>query len=173
MRNQLYYDGKALSDFGVYVSGDGVFGVPEKDYTITEVPGRNGDIYSFNNRYKNITVSYHAFIIGKDRISGNAREDFALRMQGLRAWLSHSDKYCRISDTYHPDQFRMGIHSEQMDIYQKLLTSASRRGSLLPERSRRYLRSRSRSTTRTSSTHSRTSAYMDTASCMLESMGSR
>lgn len=123
MRNQLYYDGKALSDFGVYVSGDGVFGVPEKDYTITEVPGRNGDIYSFNNRYKNITVSYHAFIIGKDRITGNARQDFALRMQGLRAWLSHSDKYCRISDTYHPDQFRMGIHSEQMDIYQKLLRS--------------------------------------------------
>lgn len=125
MRHQIYYDGKALSDFGVYVSGEGVFGTPEKDYTVTEVPGRNGDIYSFNKRYKNITVTYRAFIIGRDRVTGNATQDFALKMQGLRAWLNHADKYCRISDTYHPDQYRMGIHSEQMDVYEKLLRSGS------------------------------------------------
>lgn len=125
MRNQLFYDGKALSDFGVYISGEGVFGVPEKDYTVTEVPGRNGDIYSYNKRYKNISVTYKAFIIGRDRVTGNASQDFALKMQGLRAWLNHSDKYCRIVDTYHPDQFRMGIHSEQMDVYERLLRSGS------------------------------------------------
>lgn len=121
MRNQLYYDGKALSDFGVYVSGDGVYNAPEKDYTVTEVPGRNGDIYSYNKRYRNISVTYPAFIIGKDRITGSAREDFALRVQGLRAWLNHADKYCRISDTYHPDQYRMGIHSVEFVVTEQLL----------------------------------------------------
>lgn len=121
MRNQLYYDGKALSDFGVYVSGDGVYNAPEKDYSVVEVPGRNGDIYSYNKRYKNISVTYPAFIIGKDRIIGSARKDFALQVQGLRAWLNHSDKYCRISDTYHPDQYRMGIHSAEVVVTERLL----------------------------------------------------
>ena len=40
--NHVIVDGKSLSDFGVYVSGDGTFNAPERDYAVTEVPGRSG-----------------------------------------------------------------------------------------------------------------------------------
>lgn len=111
--NRLYYNGKDLSEFGLKCSGDGVFNAPEKDYTIYEVPGRSGDIYVYNGRYKNISITYPCFIIGR----GDDRfQDFGLKMQALRGWLLKPNTYVRIEDTYHPDEYRMGIFAEGIDF---------------------------------------------------------
>jgi predicted phage tail component-like protein len=118
--NRLYFNGKDLSEFGLKCSGDGVFNAPEKDYTVYEVPGRNGDIYVSNGRYKNISVTYPCFVIGhgEDKFA-----DFALKMQGLRAWLLKPDTYVRIEDTYHPDEYRMGVFQEGIDLEAQYLQS--------------------------------------------------
>ena len=46
----------------IYISGSGTFNAPEMDITTVEIPGRNGDLTISNNRFRNITVEYPAFI---------------------------------------------------------------------------------------------------------------
>lgn len=118
--HDIFFNGKSLADYGVHVSGDGVFNSPEKDYESVEVPGRNGDLHIFNERFKNVDVTYKAFIIGDDYPSNygeshydDARSDkaidFKARMRSLRAWLMYQNGYCRLEDTYHPDEYRKAI----------------------------------------------------------------
>lgn len=97
MMNWIYYNHKALKDFGVYISGSGVFDAPERDVSKIEIPGRNGDLTFDNGRYRNIVVTYPAFII----------TDFKRCVSGLRNYLLTTKGYNRLEDTYHPDEYRL------------------------------------------------------------------
>ena len=97
MRNWLIFNGKSTKDFGVYISGLKTFDAPERDVEIISRPGRNGDLTLDNGRYKNIDISYPAFIY--DRMSEN--------VAGLRNYLLSQNGYVRLEDTYHPDEFRL------------------------------------------------------------------
>ena len=99
MRNYLTIDGQSMKDFGVYISGSGTFGAPERDIEKQEIPGKNGDVVFDNGRYKNRPLSYPAFIY----------ENFGVNVEGLRNFLlTHSSNYYRIEDTYHPAEFILG-----------------------------------------------------------------
>lgn len=97
MINWVDFNNKSLRDFGVYISGSGVFDAPERDETSVSVAGRNGELTLDNGRYKNITVEYPAFII----------RDFKRNVQGLRNFLLSNRGYYRLEDTYHPEEFRI------------------------------------------------------------------
>lgn len=118
--HDVFFNGKSLADFGVHVSGDGTYNSPEKDFETVEVPGRNGDLHIFNERFKNVDLTYKAFIVGDNWPSNygesfydDARSDkaidFRARMRSLRAWLMYQNGYCRLEDTYHPDEFRKAL----------------------------------------------------------------
>lgn len=97
MINWIIFNGKSLKDFGVYISGSGTYNAAERDVEVIEVPGRNGSIIRDNGRYKNIALSYPAFII----------RDFNTNISGLRNWLLSQKGYVRLEDTYHPEEFRL------------------------------------------------------------------
>lgn len=97
MINTIVLNGKMLSDFGVFISGSGVFNAPERDVEIIEVPGRNGTLTRDNGRYKNISLTYPAFIY----------EDFKDKVQALRNYLNSQKGYVRLEDSYHPNEFRL------------------------------------------------------------------
>ena len=97
MMNWIYYNHKALRDFGVYISGSGVFDAPERDEEQIEVPGRNGELTIDNGRYKNIVITYPAFVV----------RDFKRNIAALRNYLLTQRGYQRLEDTYHPDEFRI------------------------------------------------------------------
>lgn len=96
--NQLIYGGINTADYQIGISGGGTYAAPERDVTRYEVPGRNGELIVDNGRYKNIEVTYPAYIARrfKDRIT-----DFRSALMAKRG-------YQRIEDTYHPDEYRMG-----------------------------------------------------------------
>ena len=109
--HDVYFNGKSLADFGVHVNGTDVFNGPEKDVENVEVPGRNGDLHIFNGRYKNVELKYHAFIGGGNNILYTSeQEDFKLHVRSLRQHLYKSDGYCRLEDTYHPDEYRRAMY---------------------------------------------------------------
>lgn len=112
--NDVMFDGKSLADFGVHVSGDGVFSSPERDYDVVSVPGRNGDLYLDNGRYKNMQVTYHAFVA----------DDFRKNMQGLRGFLLSRNGYKKIEDSYHPDEYRLGVYKGPLDFEALFLKAA-------------------------------------------------
>ena len=62
MRNYLTVDGVNLSTYGVYISGEGTYGAPQKEFTEYEVPAKNGSDISGVTRLTNIEVRYPAFI---------------------------------------------------------------------------------------------------------------
>lgn len=95
----LTYNGTKSSDLGVFVTGSGSFDAAEFDVDKYEIPGRNGDLILSNNRYKNIEITYPAFI-------PNAFMDKA---QNVRNWLRSSRVYARLEDTYDMDHYRLGI----------------------------------------------------------------
>lgn len=100
------FDGKSSRDCGLVISGGGTFGAPERDAEQVEIPGRNGALTISRNRFKNITVSYSAFL----------RRDFAENAAALRAWLLGGEGYRRLEDTYHPDSFRMARFSGPLEF---------------------------------------------------------
>lgn len=97
MINWITFNGKSLKDFGVYISGSGVFDAPERDEESIEVPGRNGELTLDNGRYKNITITYPAFII----------RNFKRNVSGLRNFLLSNRGFGRLEDTYHPEEYRL------------------------------------------------------------------
>ena len=93
----LTWGGKnSLADFGLYVSGPGVHNAAEEDVTVFSIPGRNGDLIVSNNRYKNIEVSYPAFI----------PRSFSSMEQKIRSWLRKTPQYLDLTDTYDTTHFR-------------------------------------------------------------------
>ena len=113
--NSITFNGKNSLDFGLYVSGDKTFNSPEKDYTKVSVPGRSGDLIIFNDRYKNTNVVYNAVLI----------EDYFENTEKIREWLLSPNGYCRLEDTYHPDEFRLACFSGPIDFDTVLLEAGS------------------------------------------------
>ena len=101
MRNHLTIGGTDLATFGVYISGGGTFSAPRKAYNWYDVPARNGSVLGYERRLENIEVTYEAFIY----------TNFDDNVEALRNFLLSRDGLVRISDTYHPDEFRMGVYA--------------------------------------------------------------
>lgn len=97
--NSLTYNGTKSTDLGVYVTGSGSFDAAEFDVDKYEIPGRNGDLILSNNRYKNVEITYPAFI----------PKAFMDKVQNVRNWLRSSKVYARLEDTYDMDHYRLGI----------------------------------------------------------------
>lgn len=101
--NTITFDGKALSDFGVFLGGDGAFNSPARVGEMVHIPGRNGSLWMDENCFENIEVTYPAFI-------GTPEEtDFANRIMEVRSWLASREGYCRLEDTYHTDEYRLAV----------------------------------------------------------------
>lgn len=100
MRNYFILNGRDSRDFGVYISGQGTFSAPQKAYTFYNVPGRNGAILGNENRLENINVSYEAFIY----------TDFDNNIAKFRTFLLSLNGYQKLSDSYHPDEYRYAVY---------------------------------------------------------------
>lgn len=94
---ELIFDGKSTKDFGVWISGSGTWGSPERDVEHIAVPGRNGELTIDNKRFHNISVVYPAFI----------SRTFRERFDNFRAYMVSRPGYHRLEDSYHPDEYRM------------------------------------------------------------------
>lgn len=130
--HNLLIDGKNLRTFGIYVSGEKTFGAPEWDYEATAVPGRNGDLLVSQNRLKNITVEYPAFI----------RQNFAANAQAARAYLLGAGaKYRRMEDDYHPDSYRLGVFAGPIDFDMRFLNLSGETSLIFNCKPQRFLKS--------------------------------
>lgn len=97
MKNYINFAGTDSTEFNIGISGSGTFDAPERDVTQISVPGRSGDLLLDNNRFKNITLTYPAFI----------SKDFSKNFDAFKAFMLSNVGYQVLEDTYHPDIFRM------------------------------------------------------------------
>lgn len=113
--HDLSYDGKLLSDFGVHVSGESSFASPEKEVELVKVPGRSGDLHISTGRFENVAIKYPAFIF----------DNFEANFRSLRNYVLSRKSYCRLEDTYHPDEFRMAIYKGPLNPTVTLLQAGT------------------------------------------------
>ena len=116
--NHLTYDGVDSSSFGVFISGEGVFDAPARRGEMISIPGRNGSLFMDEGVFENITVEYPAFI-------GTSYEAlFRQKLGDLRSAMTSRGNYKRLTDTYHPDEFRLGVYREGLEVDPQYLTRA-------------------------------------------------
>lgn len=85
----LNFDGNISDTFGFYTTGKNTHNAPERDVTVFEIKGRNGDFFVDNGRYKNIQVTYPCFAMNFSANEQYIRNRFA-SMRPWSGWLSDS-----------------------------------------------------------------------------------
>lgn len=110
MRNSINFGGVNSADFGIYISGEGVFDAPKRAVEMIAVPGRNGEIALDQGYWENIDIVYPAFNYEEDL------DTFAERLSAFRNAICSLKGYQRLSDTFHPDEYRMAVYSEGLEV---------------------------------------------------------
>lgn len=106
MRNYFIFNSQDSRNYGVYISGSGTFNAPARAYEMVSVPGRNGDLIISQDRYLNTELTYPAFI----------GDPFNTDLQSFRSMMMSVGSYARLSDTYHPDEFRAAYFADGLDV---------------------------------------------------------
>lgn len=108
--NHITYDGVDSSSFGVFISGEGVFGAPARRGEMISIPGRNGSLFMDEGVYENIPGKYPAFIGTKDEV------EFREKLAAFRNAILSRGNYKKLSDTYHPDEFRLAVYRSGLEV---------------------------------------------------------
>lgn len=107
MRNYFTLGGEDSRDYGVYISGGGVFDSPNRAIDFISVPGRNGDIIGMETRLENGTLTYKdAFIYA----------DFKNKLAAFRSMLLKTNAYRRLIDSYNPDEYRLAVYADGLSV---------------------------------------------------------
>lgn len=108
--NSFTFDNENSLDSGIYITGEAVFNAPERVVNMVEVPGRNGAIAIDDGRFTNIAVTYPAGCFEDNMLN------YAEKIAAFRNILSSRYTYKRLTDTYNPDEFRMGLYRSGLDV---------------------------------------------------------
>lgn len=112
----IIFNNKSSADCRIQVAHPPGYAYPERDYTITHIPGRNGDIIQDNGCYKNVERTYEvSFDV--------PNEDFATYANAVSAWLHSTTGYARLEDSYEPNYYRMATYQET-NIFENLYNQA-------------------------------------------------
>ena len=112
-RHYVIFNGKPLKEYGLYVSGNGTFNSPERDVKKVEVPGKSGDLIFDNGRFKNVIVTYKDSFIMED---DEEVYELGKKMRELISFIKCNPGYHRLEDTYHPDEYRMGMCITDIEV---------------------------------------------------------
>ena len=104
------FDGESSADYGVYITGEGVFNAPERAVEMVDIPGRNGSYALDQGRFGNIEVTYTAGMVD------DSETNFADRLANVRNWLCSKKGYVRLEDDYNPDEYRMAVYSSGISV---------------------------------------------------------
>lgn len=109
------FDSADSRDYGVYITGAGVYNAPSREVEMISIPGRNGAFALDKGRFENIEVTYPAGIFA------NSEADFADGIASLRNLLCSKRGYCRLTDDYNPNEYRLAIYKSGLEVEPTLL----------------------------------------------------
>lgn len=110
MMQSITFGGVNSADYGIYIGGEGVFNAPKREVEMIEIPGRNGAFALDKGRFENITVEYTAINHEPDLST------FSANLDAFRNALSAQKGYQRLTDTFHPDEYRMATLRDGLEI---------------------------------------------------------
>lgn len=100
--NYFTLDGHSTTEWGIGLSAGGAFDAPARKGEFISVPGRSGDIWVDGGAYENTLLTYPCWM----------SQGFSTEVDDFRGFLlAHADKYYRLSDTYHPGEYRFAKYT--------------------------------------------------------------
>ena len=99
------FNGITSQTYGIQVEHPPEYQTPERDYSITSVPGRSGDLVQDNGSYKNVDRTYQIAV-------GSLTDTYVHMANQISNWLHSASGYLRLEDTYEPDYFRLAMYQE-------------------------------------------------------------
>lgn len=94
----------STKDFDLVIQTPPTYTFPEKDITTTHIPGRNGDVITDNDSYKNIERTYSVASVFRPGT------DFVANAERIIEWLTKYTGYVRLEDTYDDTVYRMATY---------------------------------------------------------------
>lgn len=108
--NTFTFNGHTSDEFGIRIERMPVLNRPARKFRAASVPGRNGNIYEFEDAWEEIIQPYEIFAGGMN--NGDAVSSFADIME----WLHSANGYAVLSDTYDSTHYRMAAFVDSADI---------------------------------------------------------
>lgn len=143
--NSLTFDGENSLDYNVYITGEGVYDAPKRVVEMITIPGRNGALAMDQGRFENIDVKYPAGVFG------STQAEYAARMRAFRNMLASRHNYVRLEDDYHPDEFRLGLYKNGLEVKPVSMSRAGEFDITFDCKPQRFLKSGENVYTRTAS----------------------
>lgn len=135
IKHSITFGGVNSADFGIYISGEGVWDAPERDVESVDVPGRNGTLLLDRGRWKNIEVTYPAFNAEPDL------ETFRANLDAFRNAIASQVGYQRLTDSFHLDEYRMATYVDGIEVKPIINNTASEFELVFNCKPQRYLTS--------------------------------
>ena len=108
--NNLNFAGVNSIDYGIYITGEAVYNVPERSVEFVSIAGRDGDLILDNGHFENIEVTYPAGCFGVDQTS------FADKVRAFRNAIASKKGYQRLTDSYNPNEYRMATFVNGVEV---------------------------------------------------------
>nr|DAF75086.1 MAG TPA: distal tail protein [Caudoviricetes sp.] len=105
----VIFNGISSQDLHIQVQTEPDYDFPEKDYEVTHVPGRNGDIVIDQGSWQNVSRKYN---LAMDALKISYTEVASKLVQ----WLHSASGYARLEDSYEPDFYRMAMYKDSGSI---------------------------------------------------------
>ena len=103
--NHFTFNGHSTGELGLLVSGINIYGAPSRIVEKVNIPYRSGDLIIDTGAYSNYMLTYTVDIIDNTKTTA----------ESLSQWLLGSTGYCRLTDTYNTDIYRMAAYYNQLD----------------------------------------------------------
>lgn len=115
----IIFNGLSSKDYGIEVEHPPKYEIPERDYEVTHIPGRNGDIIIDKGSYKNVARKY-------DIAVGSMEDDkFTELVNRIPEWLHSVSGYAYLEDSYEPDYYRLAMCINSIEV-ENILHQAGR-----------------------------------------------
>lgn len=110
----IVYNGEPSTNYYLHVEHPPVYTFAERNYEVTHVPGRNGDLVFDQGSYNNVDTSYEVSVGSLDKFL----PDLA---RGVSEWLHAPTGYARLEDSYTPQFYRLGMYTESASFTNELM----------------------------------------------------
>lgn len=106
----LSFNNTSSRSYGVYLTGEAVYNAPQRAVELVSIPNRNGAFALDKGYFENIEVTYPAGIFGE------TEADFAQAISDFRNFLCSKKGYCRLTDEYNPNEYRMAVYKSGLEV---------------------------------------------------------
>lgn len=114
----VIFNGRSSLEYGILVEHPPEYQMPERDYEVVHIPGRNGDLVIDQGSYQNVSRTYEIAF-------GDFGKDFVVMANAASEWLHSASGYARLEDSYEPEYYRLAMFQSEVTM-ENILQHAGR-----------------------------------------------